>query len=341
MRPHLAIFYRSFKELGYNHIGLGVNSSIGGRVLKRHGIITDVHGAKNGEHIARILRKSTTITHVMIEAPWLLTDEIYALLQEFPRIEFAMRVHSQFGFLQVEAGAVRLLREQLHVQQLTSNFRVSGNSRRFCESVRRAYGIDCMYLPNLYDCEHVHRRYRPPHTGRLLKLASFGAIRILKLHTTAAVAALITARERGCDLEFHINQGREENGKGVIQAIENLFQGLCWAKMIQVPWAPWPGFRTTIASMDACIQVSATETFNLVTADAACEGVPSAVSDCIEWVPDNWKTSPDDPCAIAQTLNCLLSNPHAGAQGVAALEQYVSDGVPHWIRWLTVPCDPV
>lgn len=338
MRPHLAIFYRSFKELGYNHHGLGVNASIGGRVLKRIGVVTDVYGVRDASQIARILRDISTVTHVMIEAPWLQTEDIYTLISAFPRIEFAMRIHSQFGFLQVEAGAIRLLREQLQVQQVTSNFVVAGNSHRFCEAVRRAYGMGCLYLPNLYDCEHAARRYRPIHTARLLRIASFGAIRILKLHTTAAAAALIAARDRGCDLEFYINQGREENGKGVIQAIENLFQGLSWAKVIQVPWQPWPTFRTVIATMDACIQVSATETFNIVTADAACEGVPSVVSDAIEWVPDRWKVPADDPCTIANTLNALLSNPRAGMEGAEALEQYVASGLPSWKRWLrTMP----
>lgn len=338
MRPHLAIFYRSFKELGYNHVGLGVNASIGGRVLKRIGVIVDVHGVRGVDRIAQVIHTSPGITHVMLEAPWLQTEEIYSLIGEFPRIEFSMRVHSQFGFLQVEAGAVRLLREQLHVQQLTSNFVVSGNSRRFCDAVRKAYGIECLYLPNLYDCVHAARRYRSVHTGRLLKIASFGAIRILKLHTTAAAAALIAARARGCDLEFYINQGREENGKGVIQAIENLFQGLCWAKVIQVPWQPWPLFRSVISTMDACIQVSATETFNIVTADAACEGVPSVVSEAIEWVPENWKACADDPCDIAQTLNSLISNPHAGIEGAEALERYVNSGIPAWKCWLrTMP----
>lgn len=330
---HLAIFYRNFRALGYHHVGLGVNASIGARVLKRMGITVDIFGVRDAAQIKQILSSRPTITHVVLEAPWIYTDAVGDLLQTFPRIEFVMRVHSQFGFLQVEAGAIQLLREQLDLQQITLNFRVAGNSRRFCDAVEKAYGSECLYLPNLYDTHRPHQRFRNPHGYRAIKLASFGAIRLLKMHTTAASAALIAARERGCDLEFYMNKNREENGRGVTDAIRNLFSGLPWAKFIEVPWKPWPEFRAMVASMDACIQVSATETFNLVTADAACEGVPSVVSDVIEWAPDYWKAHLDDPNIIARTLNQLLSDPHAGRDGRRALEEYVRVGQYHWCSW--------
>src|SRR5262249_22532051 len=162
--------------------------------------------------------------------------------------------------LQVEAGAIQLLREALADEQVALNFRVAGNSPRFCAEVEQIYGAPCAYLPNLYDPARPHRRFRAPHRDRVLRLASFGAMRLLKLHTTAGAGPLAAGGTRGCDLELHVNVHREEHGRGVLDAIRRMAAGLAWARVVEVPWAAWPDFRTTIASMDATIQVSATET---------------------------------------------------------------------------------
>lgn len=329
----IAIFYKNFREVhpSHSHIGLGVSAMHTAKVLKHHGIHVRVFGVRRPEEIASVLKsESESFDIAMIQALWVPTQQLEALMGLFPRMEVMVRCHSQVGFLSVDPGAVRLLREGLSLQDSSTNFHVTGNSKRFCHFVEQAYGSRCLYVPNLYDAERVSRRHRNvPHEGPL-RIASFGALRLLKLHPTAAAAALLVARHRGHSLEFYINSNRERGEDGILQTIRSMFYGLPRARLIEVPWAPWAEFRQIIASMDVCIQVSATETFNLVTADAVAEGVPSAVSEVIEWVPDYWKTSIDDPQVIADSVSALLDNRRAADDGIRALTNYTEQGVVAW-----------
>src|SRR5262249_24913812 len=148
--------------------------------------------------------------------------------------------------------------------------------KRFFEA---AYSGHALYLPNLYDLERVTRRRARRHRSRLLRIGSFGALRLLKNHSTAAAAALMLARKSGCDLELWIStESDTEGGSAVLHALRKMFAGLTWARLVEQPWQDWACFRRTVAGMDLCIQVSMTETFNITSADAVAEGVPSVVS---------------------------------------------------------------
>src|SRR6185437_16742570 len=199
------------------------------------------------------------------------------------------RCHSQIGFLQVESGAITLFREGALLASNNLNFQIAGNSQRFCSFFERTYGHHCAYLPNLYDVARPER-FHHHSPGHHLRIGSFGALRLMKNHSTSAAAALLIARRRKANLEFHVSVNRQENpgSQGILASLRNMFAGLNWAKLVEVPWQPWASFRTIVGTMDLCLQLSQSETFNIVTADAAAEGVPSVVSEVIDWVPQSW-----------------------------------------------------
>jgi hypothetical protein len=89
--------------------------------------------------------------------------------------------------------------------------------------------------------------------------------------------------------------------------------------------------------MDLCLQVSMTETFNVTTADAVAEGVPSVVSPSIEWAPDYWKADPDRLDDIVRIGGALLSCPDAPDDGLAALSCFTEDAVRRWLEYLSGP----
>lgn len=343
-KAHIAIFYRNFQlkpvagkgAIPHSHIGLGVSAMHTAKVLRKHKIKTDIFGVWLSVDVKNHLEKmKNEITHAIIEAPWISLREMESLLFEFPNIHFIIRSHSQVGFLQVEAGAIQLLREYALLQDSTLNFTIAANSDRFCEFMETAYRVRCLYLPNLYDHERVQtHEHRTHNHGQILKISSFGAIRLLKNHSTAAAAALMLARFRDSNLEFYMNVNREEHGNGVLHAIKNLFKDLPWAKMIEVPWQPWGSFRQTVGHMDVCFQVSATETFNIVTADACAEGVPSVIGEAIDWLPNDWVANIDDAQDIARVANNLLSDPRSGKKAVKALEEYSALAVREWLNYL-------
>lgn len=333
---HVLITYRNFlsKSGPASHVGLGVNALMTAKTLRNHGILADALGVWTAADVAKGLENAPTVTHCVIEAPWVATADLQALLERFPRVEFVERSHSQIGFLQVEAGAIKLFREAALLEAANLNFRIAGNSDRFCTFFEQAYGYNCLNLPNLYDTQ------RPPvqtkrNPGNPLKISSFGALRLLKNHTTAAAAALMVAKRRGVDLEFYINTNREEHGKGILASLSNMFSGLNWAKLVQVSWQSWAEFSRLVGDMDLCFQLSWTETFNLVTADAAAQFIPSVVGEAIDWVPRSWLAGEDSPQAAARIADYLLSDSYSGQEGNKALVNYVEAAVLKWKQYLT------
>jgi hypothetical protein len=336
-RVHLAIFYRNFlaRKPNFCHVGLGVNGLHTVRVLRAQRIRADVFGVWEVQDIAKLLAETPTVTHCLCEALWLGTGELASLLMQFPRVHFLVRVHSEVGFLQVEPGAITLLRDQMLLAEQHLNLSISANSQRLVDFLRTAYDARVLYLPNLYDLERVQRRRGESHQHRLLRIGSFGALRWLKNHTTAAAAALTIARQRGCDLEFCLSVDREEHGATVLQAVRNLFSGLPWARLHETPWQPWAAFRRLVGAMDLTLQVSFTESFNITTADSVAEGVPAVVSHAIEWAPENWKADPDEIHAIARIGAALLADPRSAEEGLRALERYVATAIGVWKTYLS------
>jgi glycosyltransferase involved in cell wall biosynthesis len=332
------IFYRNFMAAQecppQCHIGLGVNALHTVRVLRRQGVDAKTYGVWTANHIRARLRQHSDTTHACIEAPWVPTHEMAALLQEFPCVHFIVRSHSNIGFLQVEAGAIRILRELLIMQEGVLNLSIAANSHRLKRFLEKTYAGACLYLPNLYNLERVERKKDVAHGHRVVRIASFGALRLLKNHTTAAAAALMVAKQRGCDLEFHISVNREEHGKGIQHALRAMFEGLCWARLVENPWADWASFRRLVGHMDLCMQLSHTETFNIVTADSAAEGVPCVVTPAIEWAPDYWKVETDAVEDAARVASHLLSSTDGAEDGCAALERFITDGTTRWLEYL-------
>jgi len=329
---HLVIVYRNF--MGPQcHVGLGVNGLHSFKVLRQHGVQVDLYGVREAKDIV----VPPTATHVVIEAPWVGIMQLRHLIAAHPSVQFIVRAHSQISFLQVEPGAIHLIRQMIHLEDSSGNFALCANTRNLAEFIRKTYHAKCLYLPNLYNVERGHRHRRRTHDHRSLRIGSFGALRLLKNHTAAAAAALLLAERRRCDLEFWVSVNREENpgAKSILHAIKHMFADLPWAKVVENPWQPWSEFSRTVGHMDLCMQPSFTETFNLVTADAAAACVPSVVSESIDWVPRSWKANPDCAEDIARAGNALLNDPTSGEDGLAALEAFVAAGVAVWLAYLS------
>ncbi len=347
---HVVVFYRDFKDYGdygdygddygsegYGrcHRGLGINAFMTVKVLRKAGIRADLCAVHTVDDVKKELTRLSP-THAVVQALWIGSSDQAALCQQFPNTHFVIRCHSQIGFLQVEPPSIKTLRDLLFLQELQLNLAVSANTTRLQGFLHKVYKSPVLYLPNLYDIERVNRKRDESHDHRVLRVASFGAHRLLKNHTTAAAAALMMAERRGSDLEFYVNAGREENEKGdsIYQALSYMFDRLPWAKLVPSPWAEWSEFRQQVAFMDLCMQVSFTETFNIVTADAVCEGVPSVVSSAIEWTPERWQADVDDAYDIARVGSALLWDTHGAEEGLAALEAYEKKALCLWLKYL-------
>ncbi len=86
--------------------------------------------------------------------------------------------------------------------------------------------------------------------------------------------------------------------------------------------------------MDLLLQPSFTETFNNVTADGCACGVPSIVSEAIDWVPDEWIAKADSASQIADAAYLVLKDRKAAMKGWKALDTYNGAALKAWMEWV-------
>ena len=301
----LVLAYKNFAACqNISHIGLGVSALNTCKVLRRAGIVADVWPIVSGKDLADRLQRDPA-THVVISAPWIPSVELQTLVAAHTCTRFAVNCHSNVGFLQADASGVRLVREAMDVEAASHNFHLGGNSERFCAWIRSAYTRPCTYLPNLYYLETGCRPWRPLYEGGTLRIGAFGAIRPLKNLMSAAGAALDITRRYKVNLELWLSAGRTEGGGDtVMNAARAMLGGLPNVKLVENGWQTWPQFRQSVAHMHLLLQPSYTESFNMVTADGVAEGVPSVVSEAIDWAPQHWKAMTDDVLDIARVGRC-------------------------------------
>jgi len=328
---------------GVCHIGLGVTAANTMRVLRRAGVQCEAWSAQTAAELHKKIsaderrNPARPVTHVVISAPsWVQPQSFCDFSQRWPDIEFVQLNHSGTSYLSIDKYGIKNIREVLCLGLALHNVRVAGNNPRFVKWMADALGAPALYLPNLYDpqtfVEPVPQRrdYDP------LRIGSFGAGRPWKNLLTAAQSAVQMARRLNVGLELYVNTMRPDGGQRQIESRGELFDGLPRAKLIEVPWALWPNFRKTVATMDLLSSPSFDETFNVVTADGIAEGVPSIVTPAMEWTPPSWWCEPWDPSSATRVGMGLLHDRvgaiHDARRGLAA---FVAAGTQIWIRYLT------
>lgn len=337
---------------GVCHIGLGVTAANTMKVLRRLGVHTEVWSInamkdKTGKVIAREAKllwgrlaraenDARKITHVVVSSPaWIQPEDFYNLAHRFPDITFVQLNHSGAAYLSIDKYGIRNIRGVAALQQETHNIRVAANNERVARSIAGFSGVDCLYLPNLYDTTSFVNPAPGQRLGNTLRVGSFGASRPWKNQLNAAQAAVLLARATGCSLELYVNSKRPDGGERMVESRHELFHNLPGCRIVDVPWAQWPQFRDITASMHLLIQPSFDETFNVCTADGIAEGVPSVTTSALEWTPENWWAHAEDPTSIKNVgLGLLHGSTHAVHEGRVCLQKYVGHGQERWLTFI-------
>jgi hypothetical protein len=328
---------------GVSHTGLHISSMNTAKVLRDAGLdvlmypVTAALGTpKIGQSIQQLVAKYAP-THVVTCAFWVPVPQMEQLVRSNPYVSFAVNCHSNIAFLQAEPNGIGICRQLIDLELTSPNFHLSGNSTYFVSAVEGSYEAPCAYLPNLYYLDHTARQNRPTFNGSTIRIGAFGALRPLKNPTVSAIAALFVANALHVQLQFFVNVGRNDGwGLKTLQAVRAIMNGLPNAQLMEIPWQNWPDHRRLVRTMNVMVQPSFSESFNLVTADGAAEGVPSAVGDAIDWVPSWWQGKPDDSNSIARVMLQLLNDGNASRDGVQALQRNNDTGVAAWKRYLGV-----
>lgn len=341
-KPHLVIGYKNFsKECNVSHIGMGVTAAYTAKTLSRHGYFAEARPLYGSDDLATYLVEQDAgprpVTHVVICAQWIPAKNLALLARQFPYIKFAVNCHSNVGFLQAEPNAINLVRDAIDLETTLPNFHASSNNLRLVRALQNMYGRPVTFLPNLYNTTGEESVYRPGYSGGLLKIGAFGSHRIYKNFSTAIAASIELINGLKIHGEIWINSGRSDGAGAIVYNTAVAWtRGLPNVTLKEFPWASWPEFKRQVGAMDLLMQPSYTETFNNVTADGICEGVPSVVGPSIEWVPENWKADIDDSGSVAAVGRRLLGDRLAGRDGLDALKRYVQNGLPYWREFLKV-----
>lgn len=217
-------------------------------------------------------------THVIIEAYWVVPEKFDVLKPLHPGVHWIVRNHSETPFLANEGPAFGWTCGYL--QRGVEVMCNSPRARQDMRTIAKGLGVSdhlCTYGPNWYPITD-------PAPGQsthyqLAQIACFGAIRPLKNHMVQAIAALHFANINDVRIAFNINSSRPEGGGDpILRNLRSLFAAMPQHQLIEHPWLDHDAFLELMADMQISLQVSFSETFNIVSADAvACE-VPIVVS---------------------------------------------------------------
>jgi len=229
---------------------------------------------------------------VIIEALWVSGDKMKELIEikRYKHITWVVRIHSNIGFLSAETLALKYVNDYISLEK--ENLFVSCNNLGFNHNLSKAMNYKYTYLPNIIDLNFYHKE-KNPHSHHI-DVGCFGSLRILKNQCYQAMCAMEAADRLHKTLKFHItvdvNVDKYGGNNSVLKNLEELFKN-SRHELIKHLWLEQDDFRHLIKKMDIGLQVSYTESFNIVSADFVNGGVPIVVSDSIRWMPWFLKTS--------------------------------------------------
>lgn len=264
----------------------------------------------------------------VIEAIWASPVKMQELIDKYPHIRFVVRVHSKTPFLAMEGSAIEYIKAYEKLGVIVS-FNSVDTGSDFAQ-----IGIQNTYLPNIYPEIKHYGCHEGEKRRTFYRIGCFGAIRPLKNQLAQAVAAIMFAESKKASVHFYINSTRiEQRGEGVLKNIRALFAGTRH-KLVEVEWLDHTDFVQLIGKMDACMQVSFTETFNIVTADCIAAHVPVVVSKEIHWL-NCRKANPTSESQIADVLDYVIKHKvHLVEDNIQDLHTYNHVAILTWFRFL-------
>lgn len=279
--------------------GLFNSARLVAEMLEKYGVpVKLVHVIDNNFIHRELVQFKADI--VVIEAFWVVPPKFDELLRVCPNVKFIVRNHSESPFLANEGIAYDWMLRYLQ----KPNVFMSCNAPRMLQETRFLGKLanpswtshevtrKVPFLPNYYPAQCpvdklIDRR------SDTIDIGCFGAVRPLKNHMVQAIAALKFASQLKKRLRFHINGGRlEMGGSPILKNLFQLFSHFPEYELVNHAWKDHVEFKRTVASMDIVTQVSFSETFNIVAADAVTSGVATITSDEVPWSSSLFQADP-------------------------------------------------
>ena len=280
-------------------------------------------------------------THVIIEALWVVPQKFTVLQRLHPHVKWIIRLHSEMPFMAGEGMAMDWVADYAAFK----NIIIACNAPRMLREIRlyiktkfpqKNEEDKVIYLPNYYPQQYKTKKFNK--NKDTIDISCFGAIRPLKNHLLQAFAAIDFANQIGKKLRFHVNAGRiEMNGSPVINNLKGLFQQLDGTghELVNHQWRPREEFLELCAEMDIGLQVSFSETFNIVGADLVSQGVPLiGTEEDIPWAVHAFCADPTSSSDIVSKLHSTYKMPWINVKANQwSLTSYTSKTAKIWAKY--------
>lgn len=270
-------------------------------------------------------------THVIIEALWVVPAKFAVLTRLHPTVRWIVRLHSEIPFLANDGIALTWILQYVRYGYVF----VSANSPNLnaaLNDILQTFGEPTyknVYLPNCYVTSEKLPHKVPCRDG--IQIGCFGAIRPFKNQLIQAIAAIAYADSIDHQLTFHMNGTRQESGgSSVLKNLIALFDNSPKHHLTLHSWLDHDDFLKLCATMDLGMQVSLSESFNIVTADMVTVGVPMVVSSAVYWMPDSTMA---DPYNVADIVSKLRSANVANHQSFSNLRKTAHAAADVWIDY--------
>jgi hypothetical protein len=280
------------------------------RSLREAGVETNVVQVVDNNEIDREVSRFRP-TDCFIEALWCVPDKFKVLARIHPDVRWHVRLHSKTPFLAVEGMAFEWIRAYADLRKEGIDIWLSPNAYSLYEELKMLFPGCVNHTPNVYN-PNPEAVAEPVDIQREsegeLHVGLFGALRPLKNHLQQAMWAIRFADDvEKCPLVLHVNVSEHERDRTepVLRNIRSLFAGDRY-RLVEHAWMPHPEFLSLVRQMDLGLQVSFSETFNIVAADHVSQGVPIVVSPDITFVNPFSIVSPTDSAGAIRAMNRAL-----------------------------------
>jgi hypothetical protein len=271
---------------------------------------------------------------VIIEALWVVPDKFDILMKLHPTVKWIVRIHSKIPFLSLEGSALNWMYKYMN----KPNVYLGVNSNIMIRDLMRFFPSHRLfYLPNYYMIDDDKQSTIEIRFQDIINIGCFGAIRPLKNQLMQAMAAINFGNITHNRIHFYINVGRVEGfqSQNILRNIRALFDNNPKHELIECDWLSMPDFLRLLRSIDLGMQVSLSESFNLVVADMVTRNIPTIVSNEISWMPDECKVD-NSISSITQGLMMIQRHRHRVVRrSQAALDIFNQSSQEAWIEFLT------
>lgn len=261
--------------------GLANSARLVSDMLNLNNISSVVEVAVDNNDIDRLVTLHNP-EYCIIEAYWVIPSKFEVLTKLHPKVKWLIRIHSETPFWATEGIAMEWTNGYLEFPQIT----LAPNSQNLYRDLQTIGGpSNIVYLPNFYPINLYKDQSSNIVDPEAWNVGCFGAIRPLKNQLIQAISAINYANLRDRKLHFHINGNRiEGGGEPVLKNIRSLFASNPKHTLVEHDWMPHSKFIDLISSMDLGMQVSFTESFNIVAADFVSQNRPIVTSAEISFI---------------------------------------------------------